>query len=174
MESQISRNKTDDLANINPIKKPLLKNSKVKFDSHIHSPKKIDVHFSQDVEDHKKDTRKFHSTIHSENKRNSIKKKHTKKQKSIDNTFYNKINRIKTMKKRNAIDFSAIHSENDDYDAKSNYEKLISKNIEKNQQNLNNPEEYFEGFFNDIIFKCNKNKSMLLEEDAKGKKTFRK
>ena len=81
---------------------------------------------------------------------------------------------MKTMKKRNAIDFSAIHSENDDYDAKSNYEKLISKNIEKNQQNLNNPEEYFEGFFNDIIFKSNKNKSMLLEEDAKGKKTFRK
>ena len=34
-----------------------------------------------------------------------------------------------------------------------NFDKLISKNIEKNQQNLNNPEEYFEGFFNDIILK---------------------
>ena len=78
------------------------------------------------------------------------------------------------MKKRNAFDFSAIKSENEDYDIKSNYEKLISKNIEKNQKNLNNPEEYFEGFFNDIIFKSNKNKSMLLEEENKGKRTFRK
>ena len=78
------------------------------------------------------------------------------------------------MKKRNAFDFSTIKSENEDYDIKSNYEKLISKNIEKNQKNLNNPEEYFEGFFNDIIFKSTKNKSMLLEEENRGKKTFRK
>ena len=34
-----------------------------------------------------------------------------------------------------------------------NYDKLISKNIEDNQQNLNNPEEYFQGFFKDIISK---------------------
>ena len=174
IESKISLNKTDDISNIHPIKKSLIKHSKVKFDSHIHSPKKIDVHFSQDVEDHKKDTKKFHSTIHSENKRNSFKKKHLKRQESTDNTFYNKISRIKIMKKRNAFDFSTIKSENEDYDIKSNYEKLISKNIEKNQKNLNNPEEYFEGFFNDIIFKSTKNKSMLLEEENRGKKTFRK
>ena len=55
-----------------------------------------------------------------------------------------------------------------------NYDKLISKNIEKNQQNLNNPEEYFEGFFNDIIFKKNQNKSNKISDNGniKGKKTF--
>ena len=34
---------------------------------------------------------------------------------------------------------------------KLNIEEQISKNIEKNKQNLNNPEEYFCGFFNDIL-----------------------
>ena len=48
---------------------------------------------------------------------------------------------------------------------KVNYNKLISKNIEKNQQNLNNPEEYFEGFFNDIIFKRQGNNNDLLNEN---------
>ena len=38
-------------------------------------------------------------------------------------------------------------------------------NIEKNQQNLNNPEEYFEGFFNDIIFKRQGNNNDLLNEN---------
>jgi hypothetical protein len=49
-----------------------------------------------------------------------------------------------------------------------NYGKLISQNIEKNQQNLNNPEEYFEGFFNDIIF--NKKKSNKIKPEIKIKK----
>ena len=38
-------------------------------------------------------------------------------------------------------------SDNGDNSIKVNYDQLISKNIEKNQKNLNNPEEYFEGFF---------------------------
>ena len=33
------------------------------------------------------------------------------------------------------------------------YQDIISKNIEKNKQNLNNPEEYFSGFFNNILSK---------------------
>ena len=36
---------------------------------------------------------------------------------------------------------------------KLNIEEQISENIEKNKQNLNNPEEYFCGFFNDILQK---------------------
>ena len=52
-----------------------------------------------------------------------------------------------------------------------NYDKIISKNIEKNQKNLNNPEEYFEGFFNDIIFNT-KNNNLLNKVDIKKKKTF--
>ena len=146
-ESRISLNKTDDISNINPIRKSLLKHSKVKFDSHIHTSKKIDVHFSPDVEDNKKDTKKFHSTIHSNRKRNSFKKKHTKKQESVDKTFYNKINGLRTIKKRNEFDYSSVRSDNEDNSIKVNYDQLISKNIEKNQKNLNNPEEYFEGFF---------------------------
>ena len=50
---------------------------------------------------------------------------------------------------------------------KMNYNKLISKNIEKNQLNLNNPEEYFEGFFNDIIFNKNKDKNIWNGENLK-------
>ena len=48
-----------------------------------------------------------------------------------------------------------------------NYNRLISKNIEKNQQNLNNPEEYFEGFFNDIIFNTNQDKNLWTEDNLK-------
>ena len=51
-----------------------------------------------------------------------------------------------------------------------NYDKLISKNIEKNQQNLNNPEEYFEGFFNNIILY--ENEESNLKSDVKKSGTF--
>ena len=174
LDSKIHLSKTDDFSssNINPTKKSLLKHSKVKFDSHIHSSKKFDVHFSPDVDINKKDTKKFHSSIHSD-KRNSFKKKQTKKHDdSSEKTFYNK---IKTFKKRNAIDFSSARSDGEEFNNKVNFDQLISNNILKNQQNLNNPQEYFEGFFNDIIFKKNKNKSRLDDEDnIKNKKTFRK
>ena len=43
-----------------------------------------------------------------------------------------------------------------DKDAKlSLYEEQISKNIEKNKQNLNNPEEYFNGFFSNLLSRKN-------------------
>ena len=35
----------------------------------------------------------------------------------------------------------------------NNYEDKISKNIEINKQNLNNPKEYFSGLFNQILTK---------------------
>ena len=66
-------------------------------------------------------------------------------------TFYSKIQRIngkrpaKNKDKKKEID-------------KDNYEDQISQNIEKNKQNLNNPEEYFSGFFNNILSKKNVNK----------------
>ena len=91
-----------------------------------------------------------------------IKKKHIKKNESVkdkDKTFYNKISRKKTMR---IIEENIIEEEHEKEQKKSkmNYDKLISKNIEKNQQNLNNPEEYFEGFFNDIIFKKKQNNKL--------------
>jgi hypothetical protein len=164
LDSKIHLSKTDDFSssNINPTKKSLLKHSKVKFDSNIHTSKKFDVHFSPDVDINKKDTKKFHSSIHSD-KRNSFKKKQTKKHDdSSEKTFYNK---IKTFKKRNAIDFSSARSDGEEFNNKVNFDQLISNNILKNQQNLNNPQEYFEGFFNDIIFKRQGNNNDLLNEN---------
>jgi hypothetical protein len=49
---------------------------------------------------------------------------------------------------------------------KIDIEEQISKNIEKNKQNLNNPEEYFCGFFNDILQKKKtvRNSKMIKEQ----------
>ena len=62
-------------------------------------------------------------------------------------------------------------SEKESKNTKMNYNKIISKNIEKNQQNLNNPEEYFEGFFNDIIFKRQGNGNNLLDDNGVKKRS---
>ena len=89
-------------------------------------------------------------------------------------TFYNKINRLKTMRKKN-INIQEEKPEKDNKIGKMNYNRLISKNIEKNQQNLNNPEEYFEGFFNDIIFnKKGNNIKDNANESIKKRKTIKK
>ena len=74
------------------------------------------------------------------------------------------------MKKKNLDNKDEI-IESEIKNTQLNYDKIISKNIEKNQKNLNNPEEYFEGFFNDIIFNT-KNNNLLNKVDIKKKKTF--
>ena len=109
---------------------------------------------------------KLSSTLSITKNRSNIKKKHIKKNESVkdkDKTFYNKISRKKTMR---IIEENIIEEEHEKEQKKSkmNYDKLISKNIEKNQQNLNNPEEYFEGFFNDIIFKKKQNNKLNPEQ----------
>ena len=90
-----------------------------------------------------------------------------------DNTFYNKIRRIKTMKKRE-INKQDEYANIGKKDTKMSYNRLISKNIEKNQKNLNNPEEYFEGFFNNIIFNNSKVDNILGDNVIKKKETFQK
>ena len=128
--------------------------------------------------DNQKSGKKFNSVINEDKKGGSNKKKHAKKQDSINDgekTFYHKINRIKTTKKKKENNPpTEERSERDHTSNKMNYDKLISKNIEKNQQNLNNPEEYFEGFFNDIIFKKNqtKNNKILDDGNIKRKKSL--
>ena len=140
------------------------------------SQKKIDTQFSSS--ENQKNGKKFNSVINEDKKGNNIKKKRTKRQDSIidgEKTFYNKINRKKTTKKKKENNPpSEERSEREHAGNKMNYDKLISKNIEKNQQNLNNPEEYFEGFFNDIIFKKNqtKNNKILDDGNIKRKKSF--
>ena len=50
---------------------------------------------------------------------------------------------------------------------KINLKEQISQNIEKNKQNLNNPEEYFSGFFNDILLKKKTIRNTKIIKDQK-------
>ena len=50
---------------------------------------------------------------------------------------------------------------------KIDIEEQISKNIEKNKQNLNNPEEYFCGFFNDILQRKKTMKNSKMNKELK-------
>ena len=134
-----------------------------------------------DGEEDSRNNKRFFSVINKNNsikKRNSIKKKPTKNKELLnesEKTFYNKINKIRTMKRKNLIGtFSEERNERTPTNKKMNYERLISKNIEKNQQNLNNPQQYFEGFFKDIYLKINQNNNKLEETGIKKRKTFQK
>ena len=75
------------------------------------------------------------------------------------------------MKKRKANSIET-KPEKEHKNNKVNYDKLISKNIEKNQKNLNNPEEYFEGFFNNIILYENEESNLNVDKDANKSNTF--
>ena len=97
----------------------------------------------------------------------SDKKINTIGRKSEDKKFLSSIHNKKRkifFKNFESIDKDKIKS------SKMNYNKLISKNIEKNQKNLNNPEEYFKGFFNEII-SHDKNNILLNKVPVKKKKT---
>ena len=82
----------------------------------------------------------------------TLKKKSNKKTISPDgiidseNNFYTRI-KEKSFSKKNIPKLSSKSKKT------NNYEEQISKNIEKNTQNLNNPEEYFSGFFTKILTK---------------------
>ena len=82
------------------------------------------------------------SPIKKDKKRNNNKNNYLN---SEEGTFYAKIQILNGEKK--PIKHRDKSKEKGDYD----YEDEISKNIEKNKQNLNNPEEYFSGFFNKIL-----------------------
>ena len=148
------------------------------FESHINVSNSLK---KMDGEDNSRNSKRFFSVINKNNsikKRNSIKKKPTKNRVSLnenEKTFYNKINKIRTMKKKNVnVSLSEERNEKTPTNKKMNYERLISKNIEKNQQNLNNPQEYFEGFFKDICLRINKNNDKLEDTGIKKRKTFQK
>jgi hypothetical protein len=74
------------------------------------------------------------------------------------------------MKKRR-VNTIEEKTKNDRKESNFNFDKIISKNIEKNQKNLNNPEEYFEGFFNDIIFNKKQGNNFKTEKTIKKKIT---
>ena len=67
-------------------------------------------------------------------------------------SFYTKIKTIRNMKNNN----NSYINNNKSFIAKPNEISLmdrISQNIQKNKQNLNNPEEYFSGFFTNLLQK---------------------
>ena len=98
--------------------------------------------------------------------RNSLKKKSCKKPilnraiSEIENEecFSSKINSFRKGAKEREKEKEKDKDKDKDSSSDSkiiNLEKQISQNIEKNQQNLRNPEEYFSGFFNDILLRRN-------------------
>ena len=164
--------------NIATFKRASIKKKLSMFDSHINVSNSLK---KMDGEDDSRNSKTLFSVINKNNsikKRNSIKKKPTKNSVSLnenEKTFYNKINKIRTMKKKNVnVSLSEEKNEKTPTNKKMNYERLISKNIEKNQQNLNNPQEYFEGFFKDICLRINKNNDKLEDTGIKKRKTFQK
>ena len=104
-------------------------------------------------------------------KRNSIKKRQGRRHESNrekEKTFYNQLVRNRSLKKKRTIEDKP---EKEQKNNKMNYGKLISENIEKNQQNLNNPEEYFQGFFKNIISKRKQGNNVKSEEKLKRRST---
>ena len=63
-----------------------------------------------------------------------------------ENTFYKRIKEIN----QSRINTPKLNNKNKEL---NRYEEQIFKNIENNTQNLNNPEEYFSGFFTNILKK---------------------
>ena len=77
-------------------------------------------------------------------------------------SFYTKMKTIRNCKKNDVID-------NNSFVAKPNKFSLmdqISQNIQNNKQNLNNPEEYFSGFFSNIL----QRKKTISKKQFKGNK----
>ena len=128
--------------------------------------------FKHEEEHNTKDLR-FSSVIHYKRKKSLKGNKHIKKvitAKEKENNYYSKINRMRSKKN---VNYSNFEEKSEKENSKLNFNDVIAKNIEKNQQNLNNPEEYFEGFFNNIILKQKKTNN-LLDDTVKKKKTIKK
>ena len=152
-------------------KRVSLKFDESKFDDRMSprlpkSPKRLDASESprkNEKEENKKSGKRFFSIINK--KRISIKKRPGKRydsNKEKEKTFYNQIAIKMNPKRKRTLEEK---QEKEKKDEKMNYDKLISKNIEDNQQNLNNPEEYFQGFFKDIISKRKKGNSNIKSEE---------
>ena len=118
--------------------------------------KKIENEFVPPLEKEKEIVRRrtnvFNTSLPNHLPFNKKEKKRTISSNNIiesERTFYMKYKDIKPIKKT-SIKFK------DKFKKLSNYEEQISKNIENNKQKLNNPEEYYSGFFSQIL-----NKSQL-------------
>ena len=95
-------------------------------------------------------------------KKNTYKRTALKLNEDEEMSFYTKMKTIRNCKKNDVI-------YNNSFVAKPNKFILlyqISKNIHNNKQNLNNPEEYFSGFFSNIL----QRKKTISKKQFKGNK----
>ena len=117
--------------------------------------KKIENEFDPPLEKEKEIVRRrtnvFNTSLPNHLPFNKKEKKRTISSSNIiegERTFYMKYKDIDIKpKKRASVKFK------DKFKKLNNYEEQISKNIENNQQKLNNPEEYYSGFFSKTLTK---------------------
>ena len=88
-----------------------------------------------------------------------------------NNNFYNRVKTFRNGPKvKNREKDREKEREKSQISKKLNLEERISQNIENNKQNLNNPEEYFSGFFKNILSKKNTKKNFKLFNNNKDQK----
>ena len=81
-----------------------------------------------------------------------------------EKNFYS---RVRTFRKVQKIKEREKDKEASTIGKKLNLQERISQNIEKNKQNLNNPEEYFSGFFKNILIKKKTQKNLRVFNNQK-------
>ena len=88
-----------------------------------------------------------------------------------NDNFYNRIKTFRNGPKgKNKEKDKERERETSQISKKLNLEERISQNIENNKQNLNNPEEYFSGFFKNILSKKRSQKNLKLLNNNKDQK----
>ena len=179
---KFGREKSSSLSSIRDLSKHQ-NSSRKSYDSDFNSKLKLNLSKSKSFKkvptniNNKAGSSKYLKTFSVMKRGNTIKKRNVKRLKfamESDKIFYNKINgikRIKSMQKKN-WNIKYEKNEKEIKNEKMNYNKLISKNIEKNQKNLNNPSEYYARFFNNIIFSKNNRNNLSPDDEIKKRKTF--
>ena len=173
LNKKIGIEKASSLSRIESLQKNE-KSSRKSSESNI-NPNKIKITLKKVSTNVKNDTNdsNYLKTFSFLKRRNSIKKKYLKRHQSVADidteSYYNKINRII---RRNKSFHKEEKNEKEPKNEKLDYNKLISKNIEINQKNLNNPSEYYARFFKNILTNKNKGNNLFPDLEIKKRKTF--
>ena len=101
--------------------------------------------------------------INQQNKNNIIKFK------TIDNNFYVKNNTIDFWKKNRSKVNSLISNSLKSKKKKDDLLSKINSNIEQTNQNLNDPDKFYNNYFNDILRKSSKNNTLMTHFSEKPK-----
>ena len=168
-ETEESRNNRKRILSLDPGNKNLSSTLKSQKTSDVDIFRKKRTSFS--FKNKKKSSCTLNKSIISKDE-NLFKRKRIKKgllnssENEIENekNFYNRIKTYRRGTKSKEKEFSPKLK-------KFNLEDKISQNIEQNKQNLNNPEEYFSGFFNDILLRKKTAKNAKIKEQNKKNKS---